>query len=30
VGAEDSSQDALARAFVTLGKMGEPPPNPRA
>lgn len=28
--AEDLSQDALARAFVTLGKMGEPPPNPRA
>ncbi|HWB80958.1 MAG TPA: sigma-70 family RNA polymerase sigma factor [Nannocystaceae bacterium] len=28
--AEDLSQDVLARAFVTLGKMGEPPPNPRA
>ena len=28
--AEDLSQDALARAFVTLGCMNEPPPNPRA
>jgi len=28
--AEDLAQDALARAFVTLGQMGEPPPNPRA
>jgi RNA polymerase sigma-70 factor (ECF subfamily) len=28
--AEDLAQDALARAFVTLGRMGEPPPNPRA
>jgi RNA polymerase sigma-70 factor (ECF subfamily) len=28
--AEDLVQDALARAFVTLGRMGTPPPNPRA
>src|SRR5262249_26354787 len=28
--AEDLAQDALARAFVTLGTMGEAPPNPRA
>jgi RNA polymerase sigma-70 factor, ECF subfamily len=28
--AEDLAQDALARAFVALGRMGEPPPNPRA
>jgi RNA polymerase sigma-70 factor (ECF subfamily) len=28
--AEDLAQDAMARAFVTLGQMGEPPPNPRA
>ncbi len=28
--AEDLCQDALARAFVTLGKLGAPPPNPRA
>lgn len=28
--AEDLVQDALARAFVTLGQMGAPPPNPRA
>lgn len=28
--AEDLAQDTLARAFVTLGKMGEPPPNPKA
>jgi len=28
--AEDLSQDALARAFVTLGQLGEAPPNPRA
>ena len=28
--AEDLAQDTLARAFVTLGQMGEPPPNPRA
>lgn len=28
--AEDLSQDALARAFVTLGQMGAPPDNPRA
>jgi RNA polymerase sigma-70 factor (ECF subfamily) len=28
--AEDLAQDALARAFVTLGQVGEPPPNPRA
>ncbi|MGC4091111.1 MAG: RNA polymerase sigma factor [Polyangiaceae bacterium] len=28
--AEDLAQDALARAFVTLGKLGEAPPNPRA
>lgn len=28
--AEDLAQDAFARAFVTLGRMGEPPPNPRA
>lgn len=28
--AEDLAQDAMSRAFVTLGQMGEPPPNPRA
>ncbi|RYZ39622.1 MAG: sigma-70 family RNA polymerase sigma factor [Myxococcaceae bacterium] len=28
--AEDLTQDALARAFVTLGQMGAAPPNPRA
>ena len=28
--AEDMAQDTLARAFVTLGCMTEPPPNPRA
>lgn len=28
--AEDLAQDALARAFVTLAKMGASPPNPRA
>jgi RNA polymerase sigma-70 factor, ECF subfamily len=28
--AEDLAQDSLARAFVTLGQMGEPPANPRA
>jgi RNA polymerase sigma-70 factor (ECF subfamily) len=28
--AEDLVQDALARAFVTLGRMGTSPPNPRA
>src|SRR5688500_4623345 len=28
--AEDLCQDTLARAFVTLGQSGEPPPNPRA
>jgi RNA polymerase sigma-70 factor (ECF subfamily) len=28
--AEDLAQDAMARAFVTLGQMGESPPNPRA
>ncbi|HVY44948.1 MAG TPA: RNA polymerase sigma factor, partial [Minicystis sp.] len=28
--AEDLAQDAMARAFATLGQMGEPPPNPRA
>lgn len=28
--AEDLVQDALARAFVTLAQMKEPPPNPRA
>src|SRR5512144_1034389 len=28
--AEDLAQDALARAFVTLGQMGAAPPNPRA
>ena len=28
--AEDLAQDALARAFATLGQMGEAPPNPRA
>jgi RNA polymerase sigma-70 factor, ECF subfamily len=28
--AEDLAQDTLARAFVTLGRMLEPPPNPRA
>ena len=28
--AEDMSQDAMARAYVTLGCMAEPPPNPRA
>jgi RNA polymerase sigma-70 factor (ECF subfamily) len=28
--AEDLAQDTLSRAFVTLGRMQEPPPNPRA
>lgn len=28
--AEDLAQDTLARAFVTLGKLGAAPPNPRA
>jgi RNA polymerase sigma-70 factor, ECF subfamily len=28
--AEDLAQDTLARAFVTLGRMQDPPPNPRA
>lgn len=28
--AEDLAQDAMARAFVTLGQMGEPPANARA
>jgi RNA polymerase sigma-70 factor, ECF subfamily len=28
--AEDLAQDTMARAFVTLGCMQEPPPNPRA
>jgi RNA polymerase sigma-70 factor (ECF subfamily) len=28
--AEDLAQDTMARAFVTLGQMGEPPGNPRA
>ena len=28
--AEDLAQDTLARAFVTLGQMGHPPPSPRA
>jgi RNA polymerase sigma-70 factor (ECF subfamily) len=28
--AEDLAQDTLARAFVTLGRMQEAPPNPRA
>ncbi len=28
--AEDLAQDALARAFVTLGQMGQAPPNARA
>jgi RNA polymerase sigma-70 factor, ECF subfamily len=28
--AEDLTQDTMARAFVTLGCMTEPPPNPRA
>jgi DNA-directed RNA polymerase specialized sigma24 family protein len=28
--AEDLAQDTLARAFVTLGQMGDAPPNPRA
>lgn len=28
--AEDLAQDTIARAFVTLGQMGEPPANPRA
>jgi RNA polymerase sigma-70 factor (ECF subfamily) len=28
--AEDLAQDALARAFVTIGQMGHAPPNPRA
>jgi RNA polymerase sigma-70 factor (ECF subfamily) len=28
--AEDLAQDAMARAFVTLGRMGQAPPNPRA
>jgi len=28
--AEDLCQDALARAYVTLGQLGESPPNPKA
>src|SRR6185295_70985 len=28
--AEDLAQDVLTRAFVTLGKLGSAPPNPRA
>jgi len=28
--AEDLAQDSMARAFVTLGRLHEPPPNPRA
>lgn len=28
--AEDLAQDALARAFVTLGQVGHAPPNPKA
>src|SRR5690606_3165397 len=28
--AEDLAQDALARAFATLSRMGHAPPNPRA
>jgi RNA polymerase sigma-70 factor, ECF subfamily len=28
--AEDLAQDVMARAFVTLGQMGEPPTRPRA
>ena len=28
--AEDLAQDAMARAFATLGRMGQAPPNPRA
>lgn len=28
--AEDLAQDAIARAFVTLGQVGAEPPNPRA
>lgn len=28
--AEDMAQDTMARAFVTLGVLTEPPPNPRA
>jgi RNA polymerase sigma-70 factor, ECF subfamily len=28
--AEDLAQDTLARAFATLGQMGQAPPNPRA
>jgi RNA polymerase sigma-70 factor (ECF subfamily) len=28
--AEDLAQDTLARAFVTLGQMGDAPPSPRA
>ena len=28
--AEDMAQDTLARAYVTLGCLAEPPPNPRA
>jgi RNA polymerase sigma-70 factor, ECF subfamily len=28
--AEDMAQDALARAYVTLGTLAQPPPNPRA
>jgi RNA polymerase sigma-70 factor (ECF subfamily) len=28
--AEDLSQDALARAYVTLGQLGEAPPHPKA
>lgn len=28
--AEDLAQDTMSRAFATLGRMGAPPPNPRA
>ncbi len=28
--AEDLAQETMARAFATLGRMGTPPPNPRA
>lgn len=28
--AEDLAQDTMARAFVTLGQLGDEPPNPRA
>src|SRR6187431_365929 len=28
--AEDLAQDVLARAFVTLGQLGQAPPHPRA